>query len=338
MSQRARVRAIDPRAPDQDVIDEAAAVLRAGGLVALPTETVYGLAARALDPRALERIFHAKGRPTSHPLIAHVLDEEQARPLAGAWTADATRLTRAFWPGPLTIVVDRAASVPAAVSGGGPSVAIRAPSHPIARAVLAALGEPIAAPSANRYQGLSPTSASHVVQELGDGVDLVLDAGRCEAGIESTVVDVREPPARVLRPGAVGIARLRGVVPGVVWTVERLSGEELRVSPGMQDRHYSPRASLTVADTLEQAREVASELAARGETVGLLTRGPAAALPSGVLARALPEDAEGYAHGLYATLRDLDDVGATVIVVVRVPDDEDWWAVADRLARAATPA
>jgi L-threonylcarbamoyladenylate synthase len=348
MSQRARVLAVDARAPDARVVLEAASVLRAGGLVALPTETVYGLAARALDARALERIFLAKGRPTSHPLIAHVVDESQARALAARWTEDATELVRAFWPGPLTIVVDRHAAVPAAIGGGGPSVAIRAPSHAVARAVLAALSEPVAAPSANRYQGLSPTEAAHVVKELGDAVDLILDAGPCEAGIESTVVDVRERPARVLRPGAVGIAQVRSVLPDVAWTPERLRGEEARASPGMQDRHYSPRATLLLADSPEHARVLFAPLVARGESIGLLSRGPVAAslgspprpgeaggVPSSVLARSLPEDPEGYAHGLYAALRDLDDAGATAIVVLRVPDDDVWWAVTDRLTRAA---
>jgi L-threonylcarbamoyladenylate synthase len=211
----ARVVAVNPLAPEEAAVREAAEVLRRGGLVVIPTETVYGLGARALDPSAVARVFVAKGRPTHHPLIAHVAGQSQAAELAAAWPEEAERCARALWPGPLTLVVHRRPSVPAAVAGGGDSIAVRMPSHPVARAVIVALGEPVAAPSANRFQGLSPTRAEHVVKQLGDAVDLVLDAGACDAGIESTVLDVRCRPARVLRPGAVDVAALRAVVPDV---------------------------------------------------------------------------------------------------------------------------
>ncbi|HSN34083.1 MAG TPA: L-threonylcarbamoyladenylate synthase, partial [Ideonella sp.] len=170
---------------DAPAIAEAAALLRAGELVAFPTETVYGLGGRALDPAALARIFAAKGRPPTHPLIAHVTSPAEAAALSSAWDARAERLAERFWPGPLTLVVPRAPSVPAALSGGKPTVAVRAPAHPVAQALLAALGEPIAAPSANRYQTVSPTTAAHVVRSLGDAIPLVLDGGRCQAGLES---------------------------------------------------------------------------------------------------------------------------------------------------------
>ena len=336
-SGQARVLPVDPQVPDERAVEAAVEVLRSGGLVGLPTETVYGLAARALDPRALARVFSAKGRPTSHPLIAHVSELAEAQRLAAAWPEAAALLAGAFWPGPLTLVVTRASHVPAEVGGGGPSVAVRAPAHPVARAVIAALGEPVAAPSANRYQGLSPTEAAHVVQELGDAVDLVLDAGPCEAGIESTVVDVRAGAPRVLRPGALGIARLRSVVPDIVFAFERLQGEEVRASPGMQDRHYAPRATLLLEESAEQATTVAVSLVSRGKRVGLVLRGLVSPAP-GVLVRVLPDDVGGYAHALYGTLRALDDAGATSIVVARVPEDDSWLAVADRLARAAAKA
>jgi L-threonylcarbamoyladenylate synthase len=331
-----RVLSVDRRAPRARDIDEAVAVLRAGGLVGLPTETVYGLAARALDPAAVARIFEAKGRPPSHPLIAHVLGEAHARAIALAWPAQAALLAEAFWPGPLTFVVDRAPVVPDVVAGGAPSVAVRAPSHPVARAVIEALGEPIAAPSANRYQGLSPTQASHVHKELSGWVDLILDAGPCDAGIESTVVDVRGEPVRVLRPGAVSMAALRRVVPTVEVGAAKLRGEETRASPGMQERHYAPRARLVFGGTVEQSASLALELAGKGERVGLLVRAsPTRGVPEEVIVRVLPEDPEGYARDLYGALHGLDDRGVSVIVVERVPADEAWWAVADRLERGA---
>jgi L-threonylcarbamoyladenylate synthase len=332
-----KLRRVDPSAPDASVIAEAVAILRGGGLVAIPTETVYGLAARALDGQAVAKVFAAKGRPASHPLIAHVLGEGQARVLASRWPDEASRLARAFWPGPLTVVVERARSVPAAVAGGGESIALRAPSHPVARAVIAALGEPVAAPSANRYQGLSPTRASHVLKDLGDAVDLVIDAGPCDAGIESTVVDVRAAPARVLRPGALGLASLRTVVPEVQAAVLRLRGEEVRASPGMQERHYAPRAPLLVVASFEEAVQAALDAAAGGEKVGLVTRGRSPEGGAGVVVRALPEDPEGYARELYTALHELDEAKVARIVVEGVPSDEAWWAVEDRLRRATTP-
>jgi len=337
-----RVLVVDPLAPalaESAPIAEAVRVLRAGGLVGMPTETVYGLAGRALDPASVERIYAAKGRPRHHPLIAHVADEARARALAGSWPERVSRLVRAFWPGPLTVVVERAAHVPDAVAGGGSSLAIRAPSHPVALALLAALGEPLAAPSANRFQGLSPTTAEHVVKQLGDAVQLVLDAGPSEAGIESTVVDVRGPRARVLRPGALGVAELRRVLPDVEAVGESVRGAEPRVSPGMEARHYAPRARLLLADTWEEARRIAYGLAGTGARVGLVThelRTPSSVGETRVLVRTLPRDPAGYARLLYGTLHDLDDVGVDAIVVQGVPHDEAWWAVADRLRRGST--
>lgn len=329
---------VDRRAPEASVVAEAVRVLRAGGLVALPTETVYGLGARALDPAAVARIFAAKGRPTHHPLIAHVTGEAQARSLAASWPERASRLARAFWPGPLTLVVERAPHVPAAVAGGGDSIAVRAPSHPVALAVIAALGEPVAAPSANRYQGLSPTTAGHVVKQLGDAVDLVLDAGECDAGIESTVVDVRGERARVLRPGALDLAELRRVLPEVQARVERVEGEQPRVSPGMEARHYAPRARLLLADTRDEAERIAYGLASGGARVGLVTHEARETSVEHelVLVRTLPHDPHQYARQMYRTLHDLDDAGVDAVVVQGVPNDEAWWAVADRLRRGAT--
>ena len=328
---------VDPRSPQPAIVAEAARVLRDGGLVAIPTETVYGLAARAMTPEAVARVYAAKGRPTHHPLIAHVLDETQARALAASWPEQASRLAHAFWPGPLTLVVERSPTIPAAVAGGATSIAVRAPSHPVARAVIEALGEPIAAPSANRYQDLSPTTAAHVVKELGDSVDLVLDAGACDAGIESTVVDVRGEHPRVLRPGALDLVSLRRVIPDVQTTAAALRGETPRVSPGMEARHYAPRARLIVADTWLEAQRVAYGLAGTGARVGLVTheKRTTSVPEQRVLVRSLPADPTQYARKLYGTLHDLDDAGVDAIVVQGVPGDEAWWAVADRLRRGS---
>jgi L-threonylcarbamoyladenylate synthase len=316
----ARVLSIDGGAPDAAVLAEAVRVLRAGGLVAMPTETVYGLAARALDEQAVARVYAAKGRPTHHPLIAHVEGEAQARALAASWPERASLVAKAFWPGPLTVVVDRA------------------PAHPVALALLHALGEPLAAPSANRFQGLSPTTAAHVVKQLGDAVDLVLDAGPCAAGIESTVVDLRGPRPRVLRPGALDPASLRRVLPDLETPGESLRGGEARVSPGMEARHYAPRARLIVADTWEEARRIAYGLASGGARVGLVTheKRTTSVPEQQILARSLPRDPAQYARLLYRTLHDLDDAGVDAIVVQGVPDDEAWWAVTDRLRRGST--
>jgi len=334
----ARVLTVDARAPDAGIIAEAVRVLRGGGLVAMPTETVYGLAARALDEGAVARVYAAKGRPGHHPLIAHVEGEAQARALAASWSERASLVAKAFWPGPLTIVVDRAHDVPAAVAGGGPSIAIRAPAHPVALALLRALDEPVAAPSANRFQGLSPTTADHVVKQLGDAVDLVLDAGPCEAGIESTVVDLRPARPRVLRPGALDLAALRRVLPDVEAPTEIVRGAEARPSPGMEARHYAPRARLLLADTWEEARRIAYGLASTGARVGLVTheKRTTSVPEKQVIARSLPQEPAQYARLLYRTLHDLDDAGVDVIVVQGVPDDEAWWAVADRLRRGST--
>jgi L-threonylcarbamoyladenylate synthase len=235
-------------------------------------------------------------------------------------------------------VVERAADVPSAVAGGAASIAVRAPSHPVARAVIEAIGQPLAAPSANRYQGLSPTTAAHVVKELGDLVDLVLDAGPCDAGIESTVVDVRSDPPRVLRPGAVDLGALRSVLPGIEALTDSLRGTAPRVSPGMDARHYAPRARLILADTWVEAQRIAYGLAGTGARVGLVTheKRTSSVREVRVLVRTLSREPAQYARELYGTLHDLDDAGVDSIVVQGVPQDEAWWAVDDRLRRGST--
>jgi L-threonylcarbamoyladenylate synthase len=335
-----RVRKVDPEQPESSLIDEAVAVLREGGLVAFPTETVYGLGARAKDPIAVARIFAAKGRPATHPVIAHVLDELGASALALAWSSVATSFARAFWPGPLTLVVPRALHVPSALGGGTTTIGIRAPKHPVARALLAALGEPIAAPSANRYQGLSPTLAEHVVASLGDNVDIVLDGGACATGLESTVLDVTGAVPVVLRPGTIDLEALRSVDARTVHaTPSRVHEAAARPSPGMDERHYAPRVPLTLASSRLEAIEEAEARAKRGETVGLVLRGDgrdADLVTAGVTKTLLPGDAKGYARELYAALHELDRRVAS-IVAEPVPDADAWRGVADRLSRATTP-
>jgi len=319
-------------------IERAASILRAGGLVAFPTETVYGLGARALDPAALARVFAAKGRPPSHPLIAHVLDARDAQSFAAEWPEAAALLAEAFWPGPLTLVVPRAAHVPLALTGGGSSVGLRAPSHPVARALLRALGEPIAAPSANRYQTLSPTTAAHVEASLGERVDFILDGGPCSVGIESTVVDLRGDTPAILRPGGVDYPALAAVLPALVdfKPLAPLPGAA-HPSPGMDVRHYAPRAALVVARDREDAIAEARRRAAGGQRAGLLLREPLEEVPPGVLGRALGNDPRAYAHALFAALHELDADGPDrleVILAEPVPDHPAWRAIGDRLARA----
>ena len=316
--------------PEKPAIDEAVAVLRRGGLVAFPTETVYGLGARALDHVAVKKIFAAKGRPAAHPIIAHVLDESGAKKIAAEWNDLASQLARAFWPGPLTIIAPKKNEIPDDLTGGGKSVGIRAPSHPVARALLAALDEPIAAPSANRFQQISPTLAAHVVKSLGDKVDLVLDGGACARGIESTVVAVSKNEIRLLRPGSISIAAL-GAYAKVIYEnhiIER--ADELRASPGMDAKHYAPRARLLVAPR----DRIASRMGA-AEKVGIILRGKSAAIAAFDV-RVLADDPDDFASALFAALHDLDDANCSLIIVEAPPETDAWIAVRDRLGRAAS--
>ncbi len=322
------------------MIADAARELRAGRIVVFPTETVYGLGALAMDRDAVKRVFEAKGRPATHPLIVHVLGEAEARGYAEEWPSLASELARAFWPGPLTLVVKKAPSVPAEVTGGSPGVALRAPSHPVARALLAALGsDAIVAPSANRYQSISPTRAEHVVASLGKDRDLlVLDAGACPSGIESTVVDVREGEPRVLRPGALSIEALRAVAPSLQYARIEAPEAAERASPGQDARHYAPATPLVVAGDRASALSRAGELGARGERVAVVLFGetrrngePDPRAPIHVLP-ASPEDAGA---ALYALLHELDREKYALILVEPPPDAPGWEAIVDRLQRAS---
>ena len=311
----------DPRL-DPEAIADAARLLRAGELVGVPTETVYGLAGRALDPASIARIFAVKGRPPGHPLIAHVLDLDGARAVASDVEA-ARALAAAFWPGPLTFVLPRGAA-PAELSGGLPTVAVRAPAHPIMRALIRELGEPIAAPSANRFQQLSPTTAAHVVQALGDAIPLVLDGGPCARGIESTVVDLCGPPA-ILRPGPISLEALRAIVPEIASATGSVARDAPRASPGLDPRHYAPRAAAKIFSGDPPARP--------GD--GVLFCGALRSL-AGVETIALTDEPEAYAAGLYAALHALDDRGCARIWIEDVPRSPMWDAVRDRITRATS--
>lgn len=331
-----RVLPVDPEKPDPSVIAEAAAVLARGGLVAFPTETVYGLGARGLHADEVAKIFAAKGRPAGHPVILHVDGEAMARSLASSWSATASRLVNELWPGPLTLVVPRSARVPPEVSGGLDTVGIRAPQHPVALALIRAAGEPLAAPSANAHMHVSPTKAEHVVRSLGDRVDLVLDGGPCPFGIESTVLALGDPP-RVLRPGAVSLERLRAIEPRVAYETVTVEGDAARAAPGMAAKHYAPRTKVVLA---ERAGGVARAIAAwsadrsRVGAIVVTDAGRRAAEGCSPLLE-LPEDPEEYAHALFAALHTVDAAGVELLVIEEVPDDASWWAVRDRLTRAA---
>ena len=326
---------VDPRAPDPAIISRAASVLRAGGLVVFPTETVYGLGAHALDAGAVRRIYAAKGRPAYNPLIVHVADAAAARALAAEWPPIAAQLAEAFWPGPLTLVVRKRDDVPDEVTAGLDSVALRVPSHPVALALLRAAALPVAAPSANESTRLSPTTARHVERGLGDRVDLILDAGPSAVGIESTVVDARGPRVTILRPGIIGTRELEPVV-GTVSTADVADGRDrARPSPGMLDRHYAPRARV-VLFTPEEAPAIATrvrDLLQRGGRVGGLLRHDLGVADRDLVR--MPDEPADYARALFEVLHALDDAGCQLIVIERVPDTPEWAGVRDRLERSA---
>jgi L-threonylcarbamoyladenylate synthase len=321
---------VDPRDPDPGALVPAADALRRGALVAFPTETVYGLGADALDPSAVRRIFAAKGRPDYNPLIVHTADLEGARALAADWPEAAERLARAFWPGPLTLVLPKDAAVPDEVTAGLPTVALRVPAHPVAHALLRLAEIPVAAPSANRSTRVSPTTAEHVVRGLGERVEVVVDGGPCPVGIESTVLSLAGPVPTLLRPGSISIDRLRAVVGEVALPSAEPGGTAARPSPGMMDRHYAPRAALRVMAPAARAAMLAEAVA---RPTGALLLAPAPGAPL-ALALPMPEEPAAYAARLYAALHEVDEAGCDAVLVDAVPDAPAWDGVRDRLRRA----
>ncbi len=314
-------------------IDKAAAVLRAGGLVALPTETVYGLGANAEDPTAVSRIFQVKGRPPTHPLIVHIAGAEHLDGWVKEVPAAARLLAEHFWPGPLTLVLRRGARVPLEATGGLQTVAVRVPDHPIALALLKVFGGGITAPSANRFGSVSPTAADDVRAELGDAVDFVLDGGPCEVGVESTIVDVTGDTPAILRPGGVTCENLEAVL-GHPLTVPAAS--HVRV-PGQHPSHYAPRARVVLVEPEEVIAE-AERASGAGQQVGVFL--PAGSPDASVKAHAVvavPASVAAYARGLYGFLRELDQKGCDLIVASLPAEEGLGLAIANRLRRAAGP-
>ena len=322
---------------DPAALAAAAQTLAAGGLVGLPTETVYGLGARADQDAAVAAIFAAKGRPADHPLIVHVAGLDQAGFFASSLPPAAQRLAAAFWPGPVTVIVPRRAGVAEAASGGQPSIGLRCPSHPVALALLqqaAALGVPgVAGPSANRFGRISPTSAAHVASEFGPGL-LVLDGGDCPLGIESSIVDCSRGHPVLLRPGVLTRAALQAVL-GQPLLAADPSDHSAPRAPGTLASHYAPRARLRLwpSDQLAAALDKAATWPAG---LAVYSRRPVGST-GGCLWRRMPEDPAEAAHDLFAALRRLDDGGAAEIWVEQPPDTPVWEGVLDRLRRAASP-
>ena len=324
-------------AVDRDAaVARAVAQLRTGQVVALPTETVYGLAANALDADAVARIFAIKGRPAHNPIIVHVADLDMARRIVADWPASADRLAERFWPGPLTMVLPRAPIVPDVVTAGGTTVGIRWPRHPVMQAVIRACGFPLAAPSANRSNAISPTTAAHVQQSIGDRLDLIVDGGPAPVGIESTVIDLAASPPRVLRPGRIDAQALASVLDEPVATGP-VSAVGMIRSPGMLARHYSPRARLVIStwhDDADLDRQI-EQLSTPRAQVYVLAYGKVPPETDGLGVVAMPHEAEAYAQRLYADLYRADNAGADVILVEALPEGMAWDALRDRLSRAA---
>ena len=310
-------------------IAKAVEVLRAGGLVAFPTETVYGLGADANQPDAVRRIFRAKGRPADHPVIVHLASADQLPKWAREIPDAARRLAERFWPGPLTLILKRDPQVPDVVTGGQDTVGLRVPSHPIAAQLLAAFGGGIAAPSANRFGRVSATTAFHVRQELGTEVDYILDGGACPVGIESTILDLSSGAPVLLRPGHITLQEIESLLR----TPVARAGAAAPRAPGTLKAHYAPRLPLRLVPGATLDAAIREEIV-RGP-VAVLARHARPQRSAATLWMTAPLDAAEYARLLYAGLRQIDDSGCAAILVETPPDTPDWSAVRDRLMRAA---
>jgi L-threonylcarbamoyladenylate synthase len=311
-------------------IDHAAGVLRAGGLVAFPTETVYGLGADASNAAAVRRIFEVKGRPASHPVIVHLADGVQLANWAREIPEAARKLALEYWPGPLTLILKRARGVSDEVTGGQDTIALRVPAHPVAQQLLARFGGGIAAPSANRHGRVSATTADHVRREFGAAVECVLDGGAARIGIESTIVDLTSGQAALLRPGWITAEEIERALASPL----RAPGADAPRAPGTLAAHYAPQTPLTLVE-VGLTLELAASLARQGKHVAVLARVAERPLLEGLEWVAAPRDAAGYAHALYASLRRLDEAGCDAIIVEKPPQEAAWAAINDRLARAA---
>jgi L-threonylcarbamoyladenylate synthase len=349
---KTRVIQVDRDRPDASAIEEAAAALREGKLVVFPTETVYGLGAHALDPNAVQKIFDAKERPANDPLIVHIAHIGQVNQCAAGMPAGARKLALSFWAGPLTLVLRKKPEVPDLVTAGLPSVALRVPSHRVARALMEMAGIPIAAPSANRFSRPSPTMAAHVIEDLDGRVDLILDAGPTDIGLESTIVDFTIDPPVLRRPGGITLEQVRSLVPEVVVQSGERAVDEPQPAPGQMTRHYAPRAELILYEGAADAvrRRIAADvrsMTAGGDRVGILApEEDLSALAPELAARAVSgrvetfpygsrDDLERSARELYASIRALDSSGVAKILAVGVGAEGLARAIHDRLMRAA---
>ena len=319
-------------------VQRAAKLLRAGEVVALPTETVYGLAANALDEKAVARIFQIKGRPAHNPIIIHVVGNEMARECVADFPALAGKFSQSFWPGPLTLVLPRAEKIPNVVTAGGDTVGVRWPSHPFMQAVIRECGFPLAAPSANLSNQISPTNAAHVHAQLGGKIPLIVDGGQSQVGIESTVLDLTVSPPRILRPGMIHAESLASVA-GKIVTAEsgKQKSESTLRSPGMLAKHYSPKAKLMVLNWCDDAdlKFLLSAFHFPLSHVHIVAHTKIPASFSAENVSVMPHDAEAFARALYAELHRCDAAGAKLIVVEALPDLPAWSGIADRLRRAA---
>jgi len=328
-----RIVIVNPECPDPDVLDEAATILKLGGLVAFATETVYGLGAVATDSRSVARIFATKGRPALNPLIVHVAGITQAQECTAEWPGSAEVLARRFWPGPLSLVLNRAAVIPELVTAGRETVAVRAPSGKVVQGLLERLGQPIAAPSANLTNRITATRAEHVLADLAGRVDLILDSGPTKIGLESTVLDLTTSPPRVLRPGPIGRMELEAALPGEHVRANELNEQPERpTSPGQMPVHYAPRAPAFRVERHELLPGPTSE------NVTVILLGEPRELHGIRAGRTFRlETPESAARSLYDVLHPCDALGVESILVVMPPDLPDWQAIRDRLLRATRP-
>lgn len=301
-------------------LQRAAALLRAGRLVAFPTETVYGLGANALDADAVRRIYEAKGRPSTSPLIVHVSSVEMAKQVAASWPDTAEKLARRYWPGPLTLVLPKRDFVPDEVTAGLGTVGVRIPEHPIALELIRLAGVPLAAPSANRFTQLSPTTADHVRASLAERVDMIVDGGACRVGIESTVVSLAGSEPLLLRPGMIGREQIEAEIGPVALADAAAPEGQAHASPGQHEKHYAPRTRLRIGAPATRERTAFLYIANEAEAEHRVR---------------MPNEPKGYAAALYETLHRLDTLALDEIVVEQVPETPEWDAVRDRLTRAA---
>jgi len=319
-------------AADDAAIDYAVQLLRQGRLVAFPTETVYGLGADAGNPDAVRRIFAAKGRPADHPLIVHIAGPEALTDWAASVPEAARQLAAHFWPGPLALVLNKKPCVPMEVTGGQNTVALRVPNHPVALRLLQAFGGGIAAPSANRFCRISPTQASHVAEELGDTVDLILDGGACQVGVESTIVDLSGDRPRLLRPGHITRLDIEAVLQTELLMPMPAESSQMR-APGMMAVHYAPTTLAMRCPPSELCAGIQA-LTTAGKRIGVLAyRHPQTESPLIHVIR-MPRQADEYAQALYASLRELDRLQPDMILVEQPPETAAWQAINDRLRKA----